>query len=97
MDAKNSNQDAVVAVIENKLDQLITAVSEIKNEMHDNSVDIADLKVKITTFEVINNNQQKEIDQINKRNETFKGWLMSLTGGLILSIAATSAKLLLGL
>ena len=97
MDAKNSNQDAVVAVIENKLDQLINAVQEIKKEMHDNSVDIADLKVKITKYEVENSNQQKEIDQINKRNETFKGWLMGITASLILSIAATSAKLLLGL
>ena len=39
-----NSMDVVAEVIETKLDQLIQSVKEIKETMHDNSVDIANLK-----------------------------------------------------
>ena len=44
--------DIISEVIETKLDQLIQSVKEIKETMHDNSIDIANLKLELTNLSI---------------------------------------------
>jgi len=93
---RENTQEAIVAVIESKLDQLIESVKDIKRAMHDNSVDIADLKLKVNTYENKTEQQQKEIDSINKKSEDRNKWLLTVLSGLIISVAGIIAHMVLG-
>lgn len=85
MNERENSTNPVVAVLENKLDQLISAVQEIKDQMHDNSVDIANLKLEVNTFKNKTEQQQKEIDKLYSKNDANKNWIM----GLVASVGAT--------
>ena len=93
---RENTQEAIVAVIESKLDQLIEAVRDIKRTIHDNSNDIADLKLKVNTYENKTDQQQKEIDNINKKSEDRNKWLLTVLSGLIISVAGIIAHMILG-
>ena len=96
MKERETTQEAIVAVIESKLDQLIQAVAEIRHSMHDNSVDIADLKLKVNTYENKTEQQQKDIDAINKKWDDRTKWFMGILSGLILAVAGIIAHMVLG-
>lgn len=101
MDSKDkereNTQEAIVAVIESKLDQLIQSVKDIKQAMHDNSVDIADLKLKVNTYENKTEQQQREIDKINEKNEANVKWIMGIVSGLVIAGVCGIVHLLIGI
>ena len=61
----------IAEVIETKLDQLIESVKEIKDQMHDNSIDISNIKLELNTFKNKTEQQQKEIDELKETNKEF--------------------------
>lgn len=91
-----STSDYIAEVIETKLDQLIESVKEIKDQMHDNSVDISNLKLEINNLQNKNEQQQKEIDKLYEKNDKNKGYIMGVAIAVVTTIAIGIIKLVAG-
>lgn len=92
----NENISNIADIIETKLDQLIESVKEIKTQMHDNSVDIANLKLEINTLQNKTESQEEKINELKKKNETNKNTIMGVAAGLIGTILLAVIKLVAG-
>jgi len=90
------NADYIAEVIETKLDQLIESVKEIKDQMHDNSVDISNLKLEINSLQNKNEQQQKEIDKLYEKNDKNKGYIMGVAIAVVTTIVIGIIKLVAG-
>lgn len=93
-----SNIGSIADVIETKLDQLIQSVKEIKEQMHDNSIDIANLKLQLNTLQNKTETQDEKINELKKHNETNKnlilGTIMAVAGSLIVAIIKVVATVM---
>lgn len=93
-----SNIGSIADVIETKLDQLIQSVKEIKEQMHDNSIDIANLKLQLNTLQNKTETQDEKINELKKHNETNKnlilGTIMTVAGSLIVAIIKVVATVM---
>lgn len=90
-----SNINPIIEVFETKLDQLIQSVQEIKETMHDNSVDIANIKISVNTLENKNEQFQKEIEEIKAKGESTKNWIMGIVGSLIVAGVCSIAAMII--
>ena len=88
-----NSMDVVAEVIETKLDQLIASVKEIKNQMHDNSVDIANLKLELATFKNKTDNQEEKIQELKKHYEVNKNMIMGVAMTVVTAIILAVIKL----
>lgn len=87
----------IAEVIETKLDQLIESVKEIKDQMHDNSVDISNIKLELNTFKNKTEQQQKEIDELKSTNKGVFKWIGGIVASIILAVIAFAARKLIGM
>lgn len=87
----------IAEVIETKLDQLIESVKEIKDQMHDNSVDISNIKLELNTFKNKTEQQQKEIDELKETNKGVFKWIGGIVASIILAVIAFAARRLIGM
>jgi uncharacterized coiled-coil DUF342 family protein len=89
MRERETSHEAIVAVFEQKLDNLIQAVSEIKEQMNENYEDITDIKLELNDFKNKTEQQQKEIDSLVKVNDANRNWIRGIAatiiGGVILA------------
>lgn len=92
MDNRDSNFGIIAEVIETKLDQLIESVREIKDQMHDNSVDIANLKLQNTSLENKIESQEEKIKELKKHYEVNKNMIMGVAMTVVASIAVAIIK-----
>lgn len=94
----SKNIGSIADVIETKLDQLIQSVKEIKEQMHDNSIDIANLKLQLNTLQNKTETQDEKINELKKHNETNKnlilGTIMAVAGSLIVAIIKVVATVM---
>ena len=81
----------IAEVIEQKLDNLIEAVKEIKETMHDNSVDIANLKLELNTCKTKIDVQNEKVEELRER---YKANKTQITGVALTVIAALLIALL---
>lgn len=88
-----NSMDIVAEVIETKLDQLIQSVKEIKETMHDNSVDIANIKIELNTFKNKTDNQEEKIQELKKHYEVNKNMIMGIAMTVITTIIIAIIKL----
>jgi chromosome segregation ATPase len=65
---RENSTDTLIAVFSEKIEQLITSVNEIKNNLLTTRDDVREMQLKIRDLENISKNQQKEIDE--QRNKT---------------------------
>lgn len=62
-----NNESVDIAVLKNTLDQLLDKVTEIGDSLHRNDERVRDLELKINTLDNENRNQQRAIEEINKK------------------------------
>ena len=86
----------IAEVIETKLDQLIDSVKEIKDQMHDNSVDIANLKLELNTFKNKTDAQEEKIQELKKHYEVNKNMIMGVAMTVVGAIAIAVIKVVAG-
>lgn len=97
MNEKESSISTIADVIETKLDQLIESVKEIKNQMHDNSIDISNLKLEINTLQNKTESQEEKIEELKKRYETNKNMIMGVAMTVVGTIIIAILKLVVGI
>lgn len=95
---RESSLGPIAEVIETKLDQLIQSVKEIKETMHDNTVDIANLKLEINTLKNKTETQDEKLTELKKHYEVNKnmimGVAMTVVGAIIIAVIKVVATAL---
>ena len=94
-DEREESFNTVVQIIETKLDQLIQSVQEIKNQMHDNSTDIANLKLELNTFKNKTDAQEEKITELKKRYEVNKNMIMGVAMTVVAAILMAVLRLVI--
>lgn len=93
---RESSLGPIAEVIETKLDQLIESVREIKNVMHDNTVDISNLKLELNTIKNKTETQDEKIEELRKHNEVNKHMLITIATGVGVALVLGVLKLVAG-
>lgn len=80
---RESSADAVATLLNQKIDQLIEVVTEIKNNLTTISDDVRDLQLDMRDVQNMNKQQQKEIEEQKQASKDAKKWI----GGLVATVA----------
>lgn len=83
-------------LFEQKFDQLLSMVSDIKNTLAGQGQRIDDIKDRVIVQEQTAINQQKEIDELKAKNKTQGTWIAGLASGIILAIVGAVVKMFIG-
>lgn len=94
---RETSNDALLAVFGEKIDQLIDAVTEIKNNLLTTKDDIRELQLKMRDVENTNVQQQKEIDEQKQASKSNKAWLMGIASGLVVAVVGALLRALMGI
>lgn len=92
MDDREFSSNHIAEVIETKLNQLIEAVQEIKQTMHDNSVDISNLKIDLNTLKNTTVTQDEKIAELKKHYEINKNMIMGVAMTVVTAIVVAILK-----
>ena len=82
---REQSRDTVLLVFEEKIDNLIEAVRDIKDSITHTSEQVSAMKIDVVTLQNKTEQQQKEIDKLYDKNTRNMGWIM----GLGISVLAT--------
>lgn len=94
---RETSNDALLAVFGEKIDQLIDAVTEIKNNLLTTKDDIRELQLKMRDVGNTNVQQQKEIDEQKQASKSNKAWLMGIASGLVVAVVGALLRALMGI
>lgn len=87
------SKETLLVLFEDKLDNLIEAVRDIKDSITHTSEQVQAMKIELVTLQNKTDQQQKEIDKLDERNNRNRGWIMTIgatvLGGFILAILKT--------
>lgn len=97
MRERETSQEAFIAVFEQKLDNLMQAVSDIKDKMDSNNEDITDIKLELNNFKNKTEQQQKEIDSLLKNNESNRAWIRGIAATIVGGVALAAILYFVGL
>ena len=101
MDERNTNEreqsrDSLILVFEEKIDNLIEAVREIKDSITHTSEQVSAMKIDIVTLQNKTEQQQKEIDKLYDKNTRNMGWIMGIGASVLATIIIAVLKVVFG-
>lgn len=95
-DLNEQSREAVILLIQDKLDNLIETVHEIKDSITNTSTQVASMKIDINTLQNKTEQQQKEIDKLYEKNTRNQGWIMTVGATVVASIVVAVLRLVFG-
>ena len=95
-DLNEQSREAVILLIQDKLDNLIETVHEIKDSITNTSSQVAAMKIDINTLQNKTEQQQKEIDKLYEKNGRNQGWIMTVGATVVASIVVAVLRLVFG-
>jgi len=95
-DLNEQSREAVILLIQDKLDSLIETVHEIKDNITNTSSQVAVMKIDINTLQNKTEQQQKEIDKLYEKNTRQQGWIMTVGATVVASIVVAVLRLVFG-
>lgn len=90
------SREAIILLIQDKLDNLIEAVHEIKDSITNTSQQVAAIKIDINTLQNKTEQQQKEIDKLYEKNNRNMGWIMGIGASVLGTIIVAVLRLVFG-
>lgn len=103
MDERNTNErereqsrDTVLLVFEEKIDNLIEAVRDIKDSITHTSEQVSAMKIDVVTLQNKTEQQQKEIDKLYDKNMRNAGWIMGIGASVLATIIVAVLKVVFG-
>ena len=90
------SREAIILLIQDKLDNLIEAVHEIKDSITNTSQQVAAMKIDINTLQNKTEQQQKEIDKLYEKNTRNMGWIMGIGASVLGTIIVAVLRLVFG-
>lgn len=96
METNNTDRESLILVFEEKIDNLLEAVREIKDSITNTSQQVAAMKIDIVTLQNKTEQQQKEIDKLYERNTRNQGWIMGIGASVLGTIIVAVLRLVFG-
>lgn len=96
METNNTDREALLLVFEEKIDNLLEAVREIKDSITHTSEQVQAMKIDIITLQSKTEQQQKEIDKLYEKNTRNMGWIMGIGASVLGTIIVAVLRLVFG-
>jgi len=95
-ETSGSSREALLLVFEEKIDNLLKAVREIKDSITHTSEQVQTMKIDIITLQSKTEQQQKEIDKLYEKNTRNLGWIMGIGASVLGAIIVAVLRLVFG-
>lgn len=96
METNNTDREALLLVFEEKIDNLLEAVKEIKDSITHTSEQVSAMKIDIVSLQNKTEQQQKEIDKLYEKNTRNMGWIMGIGASVLGTIIVAVLRLVFG-
>lgn len=96
METNNTDREALLLVFEEKIDNLLEAVREIKDSITHTSEQVSAMKIDIVSLQNKTEQQQKEIDKLYEKNTRNMGWIMGIGASVLGTIIVAVLRLVFG-
>lgn len=96
METNNTDREALLLVFEEKIDNLLEAVREIKDSIQHTSEQVSAMKIDIVSLQNKTEQQQKEIDKLYEKNTRNMGWIMGIGASVLGTIIVAVLRLVFG-
>ena len=96
METNNTDREALLLVFEEKIDNLLEAVREIKDSINNTSEQVSAMKIDIVSLQNKTEQQQKEIDKLYEKNTRNMGWIMGIGASVLGTIIVAVLRLVFG-
>jgi len=93
---REQSRDSLILVFEEKIDNLIEAVRDIKESITHTSEQVSAMKIDIVTLQNKTEQQQKEIDKLYDKNTRNMGWIMGIGASVLATIIIAVLKVVFG-
>lgn len=97
METNNTDREALLLVFEEKIDNLLEAVRDIKDSIQNTSEQVSAMKIDIVTLQNKAEQQEKEINKLNEKNLRTQGWVMGIGATVVASIVVAVLKSVFGI
>lgn len=95
-ETSGTSREALLLVFEEKIDNLLEAVREIKDSIQNTSEQVQAMKIDIITLQSKTEQQQKEIDKLYEKNTRNMGWIMGIGASVLGTIIVAVLRLVFG-
>ena len=95
-ETSGTSREALLLVFEEKIDNLLEAVREIKDSITHTSEQGQAMKIDIITLQSKTEQQQKEIDKLYEKNTRNMGWIMGIGASVLGTIIVAVLRLVFG-
>ena len=95
-ETSGTSREALLLVFEEKIDNLLEAVREIKDNITNTSEQVQAMKIDIITLQSKTEQQQKEIDKLYEKNTRNMGWIMGIGASVLGTIIVAVLRLVFG-
>lgn len=95
-ETSGTSREALLLVFEEKIDNLLEAVREIKDSINNTSEQVAAMKIDIVNLQNKAEQQQKEIDKLYEKNTRNMGWIMGIGASVLGTIIVAVLRLVFG-
>lgn len=96
METNNTDRDALLLVFEEKIDNLLEAVRDIKDSIQHTSEQVSAMKIDIVSLQNKTEQQQKEIDKLYEKNTRNMGWIMGIGASVLGTIIVAVLRMVFG-
>lgn len=96
MNEQENSKEALLLVFEEKIDNLLEAVKEIKDTITHTSEQVSVMKIDIVSLQNKIEQQQKEIDKLYEKNTRNMGWIMGIGASVCATILVAVLRLVFG-
>lgn len=95
-ETSGTSREALLLVFEEKIDNLLEAVREIKDSIQNTSEQVQAMKIDIITLQSKTEQQQKEIDKLYEKNTRNMGWIMGIGASVLGTIIVAVLRMVFG-
>lgn len=96
MNEQENSKEALLLVFEEKIDNLLEAVKEIKDSITHTSEQVSVMKIDIVSLQNKTEQQQKEIDKLYEKNTRNMSWIMGIGASVLGTIIVAVLRLVFG-
>lgn len=96
METNNTDREALLLVFEEKIDNLLEAVRDIKDSIQHTSEQVSAMKIDIVSLQNKTEQQQKEIDKLYEKNTRNMGWIMGIGASVLGTIIVAVLRMVFG-
>lgn len=93
---RENSTETLIAVFSEKIEQLITAVNDIKNNLMTTKDDVRAMELEIHDLKNVSNQQQKEIDEQKSKTESARKTAIGALITIGTGVAVAVIKMFLG-